>query len=96
MMSMEKKVYKEEEEWVGEIFFLKCLVEEWEEDNKAQRKVNQFNTWLNALLKKYIKVKVLRFQFLGIGFAKNVMVKEVKMVQTQHVQDVKVGECKLN
>jgi hypothetical protein len=43
---------------VEEIFFLKCLEEEWEEDHKALRKGNQFNTWSNALLKKYIKVKM--------------------------------------
>ena len=58
MMSMEKKVYKEVVEWAGEIFSLKCLVEEWEEGNKDRKKVNQYNTWLNALLKKYIKAKV--------------------------------------
>lgn len=43
MMSMEKKVYKVEVEWVEETFSLKCLVEEWEADNKDLRKENQFN-----------------------------------------------------
>ena len=92
MMNMEKKVYKEEVEWAVEIYFLKCLVEEWEEDNKDLKKGNQYSTWLNAPLKKYIKAKVWKFRLAEIGFAQSAMVKEVKMAQTQHVQDVKVEE----
>ena len=62
MMNMEKKDFKVEVEWVEETFSLKCLVEEWAEGHKDQRKENQFSMLLNALLKKSIMVRAQKFQ----------------------------------
>ena len=57
MTNMVKRAFKEELEWAGEIFSHRCLAEEWE-DPKAQKRGNQYNTLSNALLKKFIRVKM--------------------------------------
>jgi hypothetical protein len=62
MMSMEKRVFKVEVEWVEETFSLKCLVEVWEADNKDLRKENQFSMLSNALLKRSIMERAQKFQ----------------------------------
>lgn len=60
--NMVKKVYKEEVEWVEEIYSHKCLEEEWEEEVKDQKKVNLYNMLSNVPLKKFIKAKVQKLQ----------------------------------
>ena len=62
MTNMVKKVYKEEVEWVEEIYSHKCLEEEWEEEVKDQKKVNLYNMLSNVPLKKFIKAKVQKLQ----------------------------------